>query len=487
MSEIAVPSSGTHANELKRNALGLPQAMAMSLAFISPTIGVIFISALIGGQAGASSPFAFILGTMGIALMALTLSEFAKRVTSAGGFYKFVTLAFGSHAGFVVGVVLLFAYVLQSPLNINLFGGFVGDALRTDFGIMIPWWILMVGVVVLVGILAWYSVHTSMTFDIAFLIAEVSVVAILLLLIIFKGGDSGQVPAAFTPNESPQGYGGIGKAFVFIVFAFFGFESCLTVAEECRNPRRNLPVALVGSVILAGLWFTFAMYAVVVGYGPSHMDTLAGATAPLHDLAVRYIGGWYSNLVDLAAISAIVAVLLAIHTANFRVLYSLGRDGLLPRALGRTHPRHKTPHVAIIVYSIGTLVVGIVAGVSWGPMSAFGNIGYLSSLAMLPVFIVTNLALPVFIRRQYPKEFSMVLHLVSPVASILIFAAAIWLSVNPWPSPPINSFPWVVVAVILLAIIWGWVLKNRNSPMFKRLGAVLFMEGDATPHLRDVA
>ena len=119
-------------------------------------------------------------------------------------------------------------------------------------------------------------------------------------------------------------------------------------------------------------------------------------------------------------------------------------------------------------------------------MSAFGNMGYLSSLAMLPVFIVTNLALPVFIRRQYPKEFSLVLHLVSPVASILIFAAAIWLSINPWPSPPINSFPWVVVAVILLAIIWGWVLKNRNSPMFKRLGAVLFMEGDATPQLRDV-
>ena len=80
-------------------------------------------------------------------------------------------------------------------------------------------------------------------------------------------------------------------------------------------------------------------------------------------------------------------------------------------------------------------------------MSAFGNIGYLSSLGMLPVFIVTNLALPVFIRRQYPKEFSLVLHGLSPVVSILIFAAAIWLSINPWPSPPINSFPWVVVAV----------------------------------------
>ena len=480
-------ASSTHNNELKRNALGLPSAMAMSLAFISPTIGVIFISALIGTHAGVSSPFAFILGTIGIALMALTLSEFAKRVTSAGGFYKFVTLAFGSHTGFVIGVLLLFAYVLQSPLNINLFGGFVSNALQTDFGVFVPWWLLMVGVVVLVGALAWYSVHTSMQFDIAFLIAEVSVVAILLLLIVFKGGDAGQLPGAFTPSHSPEGYGGIGEAFVFIVFAFFGFESCLTVAEETHHPRRNLPIALVGSVVLAGLWFTFAMYAVVVGYGSSHMDKLASATAPLHDLAVRYIGNWYSNLIDLAAISAIIAVLLAIHTANFRVLYSLGRDGLLPKALARTHPKYKTPHVAIIVYSIGTLVVGVLAGVAWGPMNAFGNIGYLSSLGMLPVFIVTSVALPIFIRKQYPKEFSLGVHGISPALSVLIFIAAIWLSINPWPSPPMDTFPWVVLVVIVVAAIWGAVLKGRNSPMFKRLGAVLFMEGDAAPHSRDVA
>jgi len=478
---MSTATAGANANELKRNALGLPSAMAMSIAFISPTIGVIFISALIGGQAGVSSPFAFILGTLGIALMAWTLAEFAKRVTSAGGFYKFITLAFGADTGFVFGVLLLFAYVLQSPLNINLFGGFVQNALQTDFGINVPWWILMVGVVVLVGILAWYSVHTSMQFDIAFVIAEVSVVVILLLLMIFKGGDSGQLPAAFTPNESPNGYGGIGKAFVYIVFAFFGFESCLTVAEETKNPRRNLPIALVGSVVLTGLWFTFALYAVVVGYGASHMDALASASAPVHDLAVRYVGNWYSNLVDLAAISAIIAVLLAIHTANFRLLYALGRDGLLPKALGRTHPKHKTPHIAIIVYSIGTLAVGIIAGVGWGPMSAFGNIGYLSSLGMLPVFIVTNLALIVFMRRQYPNEFSPILHGLFPLISIVIFLAAIWLSISPWPSPPLNTFPWIVVAVIVLAVIWGASLKKRNSPVLKRLGEVLFLEGSRNP------
>ena len=71
-----------------------------------------------------------------------------------------------------------------------------------------------------------------------------SVAGVLLVLVIIKGGDAGQVPTAFTPADASSGWGGIGKAFVFIVLAFFGFESCLTVAEETRNPRRNLPIAL---------------------------------------------------------------------------------------------------------------------------------------------------------------------------------------------------------------------------------------------------
>ena len=179
MEQSARASVSNGSGALKRNALGLPSALAMSLAFISPTIGVIFISSLIGGQAGVASPFVFLLGTIGIALMAYSIAEFARRVTSAGGFYKFVSLGLGSHTGFVCGITLLFAYALQSPLNSNLFGGFVSSALVNDFGINIPWWILTIAIVVLVGAISWYSVHTSMSFGIAFLIAEVIVAAAL--------------------------------------------------------------------------------------------------------------------------------------------------------------------------------------------------------------------------------------------------------------------------------------------------------------------
>jgi len=474
-------------NQLKRNALGLPSAMGMSLAFISPTIGVLFISALVASKAGVSSPFVFIFGTIGITLMASTLAQFTKRVTSAGTFYKFITLAFGPKTGLVAGMLLMFAYALQSPLNTNLFGGYVSDALAKDFGITIPWWILMIALVVAVGALAWYSVHVSMQFGIAFLIAEVTVVAILLVYIVVTGGDSGQVPQAFTPSHSSNGFGGMGQAFVFIVLTFFGFESCSTVAEEVRNPRRNLPIALIGSVLLTGLWFTLAVYSIIVGYGAAHIDVLSSATAPLHDLAQRYIGHWYANIVDLAAVSALIAVVLAIHTANFRIMYALGRDGLLHRGVGRTHHKHQTPHVAIVVYSVATLAIGLAAGIGWGPIAAFGNLGYLSSLGILPIFIATNIALPVFILKRHRDEFSWLLHVIMPALSTVTFFAALYLNLVPLPAAPLSVMPVIIIAIIVGAAIWGSVLAARGSRVLDRLGEVLFLEAEAHPEPKDLA
>ena len=488
MATAAPPPTAVNDNQLRRNVLGLPSALAISLAFISPTIGVIFISSLIAGKAGLSSPFIFLVGTVGIALMASTLAQFTRRITSAGTFYKFICQSFGTSTAFVAGMVLLLAYVLQSPLNTNLFGGFLSQTLASDFGVHITWWILMLFIVLAVGALAWYSVHTSMRFDLAFVIAEVSVAGVLLLLIIFKGGDHGQVPTSFLPTHSPSGFGGLGEAFVFIVLAFFGFESSTTVAEEVRNPRRNLPIALIGSVVLTGLWFTFAMYSIIVGYGARHVDQISSATAPLHDLAQRYIGGWYANLVNLAAVSAIIAVLLAIHTANFRVIYALGRDGALPKLLGRTHPRYKTPHMAIIAYSIFTLVIGLLAGIAWGPLPAFGDLGYLSSLAILPVYIGANVALPFFIYHRYRTEFSVVVHVIFPAVSSVIFLLAIWLSIHPYPATaPTKYFPPLLAVFIVAAIITALVLRRRNSPVLAKLGSVLFMEAQAMPEAQDVA
>ena len=186
--------------------------------------------------------------------------------------------------------------------------------------------------------------------------------------------------------------------------------------------------------------------------------------------------------------SAIIAVLLAIHTANFRVLYALGRDGVLPRPLGRTHPRHQTPHVAIIVYSIFTLVIGLAAGAGWGPLASFGDLGYLSSLAILPVYIGANVALPFFIYRRYRNEFSVLVHVVFPVVSSAIFLVAIWLSIHPYPTARRRtSSRGCSLAFIVASIVTALVLRRRGSPVLAKLGSVLFMEAQAMPEAQDVA
>jgi amino acid transporter len=467
---------GKDYGELRRNSLGLPSALAMSLAYISPTIGVIFITALIAGKAGIAAPFTFIIGTVGIAFMALTLAHFSTRVPSAGTFYTFISQGLGSSTGFVMGWLLFFAYALQSPLNTNLFGSFVSGLIKSNFGVDIPWWVLMIFIIAFVGALAWWSIHRSMQLDLAFVVAEVTVVGALLILILVKGGAQGQVPQAWNPGNSPTGLSGIGLAFIFIVFAFFGFESSTTVAEEVQRPRRNLPIALVGSVVLTGIWFCFAMYAVIVGYGPGHIGKLASASAPVTDLATRYIGHWYSIAVSLAAVSAQIAVLIAIHNANYRIFYALGRERLLHPALGRTHPRNQTPHVAIITYSVVALGLGLMFGLLWGPEAAFGDVGYFSSLGILPIYFLTNVALIAYMWRKRRSEFSWVFHGLFPLVAMVIIGFGIYTSLHPLPAYPENFMPFFVLGWILIGVIWMLYLRRRDPRKLRLIGQIVFLD-----------
>ncbi len=468
--------AGRDYGELRRNAIGLPSALAMSLAYISPTIGVIFITALIASKAGIAAPFTFIIGTIGIAFMALTLAHFSTRIPSAGTFYTFISQGLGPSTGFVMGWLLFFAYALQSPLNTNLFGSFVSGLIKSDTGVTIPWWLLMTFIIALVGALAWWSIHRSMQLDLAFVVAEVTIVGALLILILVKGGAQGQIPGAWNPGNSPSGLSGIGLAFIFVVFAFFGFESSTTVAEEVHHPRRNLPIALVGSVILTGIWFCFAMYAVVVGYGTHHIGSLASASAPVTDLATRYIGHWYSTLVSLAAISAQIAVLIAIHNANYRIFYALGRERLLPPMLGRTHPRYRTPHVAIIAYSVVALGLGLLFGLLWTPMGAFGDVGYFSSLGILPIYLLTNIALITYMWRKRRTEFSWLFHGLFPAIASAIIIFGIYTSVHPFPAWPLNFMPFFVLGWILVGVGWMIYLRRRDPRKLQLIGQIMFLD-----------
>ena len=139
------------------------------------------------------------------------------------------------------------------------------------------------------------------------------------------------------------------------------------------------------------------------------------------------------------------------------------------------------------MYSVVTLVIGLIAGIAWGPLAAFGNLGYLSSLGILPIFIATNIALPVFILKRHRDEFSVLTHVIMPTLSTVTFFAALYLNLVPLPAAPLSVMPLIIIAIIVGSAIWGSVLAARKSRVLDRIGEVLFLEAEAHPEPQDLA
>lgn len=461
--------------KLEKNVVGLSGALGMSLAFISPTTGVLFISTLIASKAGIASPFAFIIGTLGVLLMAWVLAMFAHEIPAAGTFYTFNSKGIGPRAGFLTGWLLLIAYGLQGPLNATLLGSFTSDVIFTIFNVRIPWEILSILAIVGVSWLAYRSVSRSMKVDLIFVCLEVLIVGFLVVWILVHGGAEGQHLSAFTPAESLQGFSGVGLSFVYILFAFFGFESSITISEETKNPRRNVPIALIGSVAITGIYFAITTYAIVVGYGASHIQDFINSQSPISDLANRYLGHGYAIAIDLAGISALIAVIIAAHTANFRILFAMGREGALPTALAKLS-KHHTPTNAVLVYSIFSIVVTLVAGLAWGSgvSGAFGNLGFWASLGVMPVYLMVCIALWRFARKS--GRFSWFKHGLVPFITLIFYIFPIITSLYPYPGMPLAIMPWLTLLFAAIGFGIIYTIGRRDPHRLEKIGKTLFEE-----------
>jgi amino acid transporter len=234
-----------------------------------------------------------------------------------------------------------------------LVGSFIAAALK-GFGIDIgSWWI---GIGVLSMLLAWWLSYRDMRFAGRLMLALEGLVIVVIIGLCFSilrqvhpGAEL--TAAAFTPSEDYKGWVGIGFGMVFCVLSFAGFEGAATLGEETRDPRRNIPIALLGTVLGSGLFFVFVSYCEVAGFGLEGVKDLARSEAPLNDLALKFASRPLAIGLDLAAAASCFSSVLGSLAAAGRVLFAIGRGGLSP-ALGRVDPRHGTPAVALGVTAV---------------------------------------------------------------------------------------------------------------------------------------
>jgi amino acid transporter len=432
--------------KLRRN-LGLIEAVGLSISMVGPTVAMAFNVTLAAGVAGTAAPLAFVIGAAALLIVGVSFVAFARRVSHAGSVYAYITTEFGPMVGFVVGWALLVVYLVFGSAVAALVGVFL-DAALGNYAVAAPklWtmhgsWAIGIGMV-----LAYRDMRLATRLMLA--LETISVMAIIALGLIIlhavaaRGGLS-WVP--FIPDRN-FGWSGIGFAMVFAVLSFGGFEGAATLGEETGNPTRAIPIALLGTVVLAGAFYVFSAYTQVVGYGLTQMKALAGDSAPLNTLALRYGSREFATVLDVAAaISAFSCVLSGLGTSS-RLLFALGRAGLAPR-LGVVNARFGTPGVAVIACGAVMLTGVLTWAPAIGAANYFDDLGTIGTLALIMVYMCVTVAAAVYAVRTRQTVWA-----VFGGLGTVILLWPLFNSVYPVPAYPGNLWPYLVVAYLLIGV-----------------------------------
>jgi amino acid transporter len=246
--------------------------------------------------------------------------------------------------------------------------------------------------------------------------------------VLLKGGADGLHLDSFTPGNAVTP--GTGALLAFAFAAFCGFESTAIYRSEARDPGRTIPRATYIAVGFLGLFYAFVVWIVVQAFGAGGvMAAAAKDPAGLFFTATtRYVGTWAADIMHILIVTSVFAALLAFHNAINRYTHALSHEGVLPAALGRVHPRHRSPHIAGIVQT--ALAAAVVLG-----FAAAGADPYLRLLlwvntpgvvGIVLLQVLTALAVPVFFRRLTHSE-GIWRTVVAPVAGALLMAGALYL------------------------------------------------------------
>lgn len=432
--------------------LSLPEAVGLSLAVIAPTVTAAFNISLVARAAGPAAPLCFLIGMVAMTLLALSFVAFTRRVAHAGAAYAYVTHTFGTRAGFIAGWTLVLAYVGFATGFAGLIGSFTATLLGR-FGIDIGRGWILAGVAAMV--LAWWLAYRDMKLaGRLMLVLEVAaVVGILWLCVRIVGAvhpSLEQSLATLRPAPGFGGWTGVGAGLVYTVLSYSGFEGAATLGEETVNPRRNIPLAMFGTVLGAGVFFMFVAYCEVIGYG-DHIRDLGTADAPISSLAARFGSPGLAIALDIATITSAFSGILGGLSAAGRVLFALGRAGLSP-GLAQISVTHGTPARAVAM--IALLI--IVPFVCYGPFSGGGNYySYLSevgALALSLIYIAVGTAELVEALREGRQVAAFVC-----AFGPLVLAWALYRTVYPPPAFPDNLWPYVTLAWAAAAIPLIWL------------------------------
>ncbi|TFB70633.1 APC family permease [Cryobacterium glaciale] len=449
---------------LDRRSLGFLDVLAQSVSAVAPSAAATTIPLLIA-SAGGAPVWALASGMLIALLVASTVNQFTKRIAATGSLYTFVSRGLGRTASFVTGVALLVGYGFISMFALAGAGYYLqillGDrwpALSTPLaaGVLIVAMAVLCVLVLARGI----RVSTRVTL----LVESVSVLIILVLVgtLLYQNGSTVDWSVLSLAGSTPATFA-VGAALALT--AYVGFESASTLGVEARRPFATIPRAIFRTVIMAGLLYLVASFSQVVGFAGLGRG-ISSSTSPVNDLAAAYGIGGLGHLLDVSIAASFLACAIASITALVRVLFSMGREGLLPSAFGRTHARYRTPFVAVVVaVPVLTAALIVTIAISGGVWRAMEILIVGAAGGYLTAYMLACLAAPVFLQRI--GELTVWPLMRAGAAAVLLSVVLVVYLVS---ESTTDRYPgvWVFLAVMLLGITL-YLVRHLRRPWLRHM------------------
>jgi APA family basic amino acid/polyamine antiporter len=433
-------------------AVGALDLTALGIGAIIGT-GIFVIVGEAIGESGPALVISFLLAGVTCIFSALSYAELASAIPVSGSAYTYAYATMGELLAWIIGWDLILEYGVSVAAVAVGWGAYLTELLDSLFGITLSESIALppgeggdvnlpaAGLVLAVAAVLIAGVRHSARSNTVMVITKVAVL-LFFIAVAFSAFDGGNF-SDFAPN----GFGGIETAAALIFFAYIGFDAVSTASEESKRPDRDLPIAIVGSLVIATVVYILVAIAAV---GALPADQLAGQDAPLAVALSEGAGiGWGADIVSFGALVAITSVVLTILYGQTRVAFAMGRDGLIPERLGTVWERTRTPALLTLVFAVPIALLA-----AFVPLK---EIAELVNIGTLFAFLIVNVAV-IWLRRSKPDmERGFRVPLV-PVVPLIGAALCIYLMTK----LPLETWLRFGLWLLLGLVIYG-VYGYRNS------------------------
>ncbi|HUX04223.1 MAG TPA: APC family permease [Acidimicrobiales bacterium] len=478
-------TAGSHHERLHQGALGLIDIAAATMANIGPAMSFFFGFGFLAYTTGLASPLVIIVAGVAILLLGNTLSEFTKVTPSTGGFITFIGKTFGGRAGVTTAILTGAGYIAAMASVVAIVGGFMQILLQYYKvpGLQnVPWIIWTVLFLAFAVFMMVRGISISTKLAGAFFAFEMAVLLIVSVAALIKF-HSHISWGPFEPKNISGGLKGLAVAFPLAVYLFIGWENSAALAEETTNPRKNVPKAVFTSIIVMMLSYALFAFATVVGFSNDVTKIGNDSLPPFISVALGIFGG-VAFLAFLAGMTSTLGALIAGTNSQARLIFNAGREGLLPKFIGKVHPTRRTPVNAlffflslaltiITVWGLGHILGGHATSGSMSATNFFFESSTFGTILVLVVYALSNLALPFYYRRYHPELFNWFRHGLVPIVGFLAIGIPLYYLTKPGQPTPYDWFPYAALVVMVLAVFYAVVLVSRDPGIGDRVGSIV--------------